>query len=77
MYKENMEYTVSFTGHRPKSLPCGYNEEHIAYKMIKYRLRQLIAGIIRKKSATHFILGLAEGVDTWALTHGRRKSCLK
>ncbi len=34
--------------------------------MIKYRLRQLIVGIIRKKSVTHFISGLAEGVDTWA-----------
>ena len=34
--------------------------------MIKYRLCQLIVGIIRKKSATRFISGLAEGVDTWA-----------
>ena len=66
MYKENMEYTVCFTGHRPKSLPCGYNEEHPACKMIKYRLRQLVAGIIRKKYVTHFLSGLAEGVDTWA-----------
>ena len=61
-----MEYTVCFTGHRPKSLPCGYNEEHPTCKMIKYRLRQLIVGIIRKKSVKHFISGLAEGIDTWA-----------
>ena len=54
-----------FTGHRPKGLVYGYNEEHPACKMIKYRLRQLIAGIIRKKSVTHFLSGLAECVDTW------------
>lgn len=60
------EITCCFTGHRPKSLPCGYNEEHPTCKMIKYRLRQLIDGIICRKSVTHFISGLAEGVDTWA-----------
>ena len=61
-----MCYTACFTGHRPKSLPCGYNEEHLACIKIKFQLRRLIVGVIEKKNVTKFISGMAVGVDTWA-----------
>ncbi|MCH5210166.1 MAG: DUF1273 family protein [Oscillospiraceae bacterium] len=59
--------TCCFTGHRPKSLPCGYNEEHPACLMIKKQLRRLIVGVIEKKNVTKFISGMALGTDMWAL----------
>ncbi len=61
-----MEHTACFTGHRPQSLPCGFNEMHPACLKIKYQLRRLIRGLIDKKNVTHFISGAALGVDTWA-----------
>ncbi len=61
-----MQYTACFTGHRPQSLPCGFNETHPACQKIKYQLRRLIKGLIDKKNVTHFISGAALGVDTWA-----------
>ena len=61
-----MQYTACFTGHRPKSLPCGYNEEHYACIKIKAQLRRMIVGLIEKKNVTHFISGAALGIDTWA-----------
>ena len=62
-----MLYTACFTGHRPKSLPCGYNEEHYACIKIKAQLRRMIVGLIEKKNVTHFISGAAIGVDLWAM----------
>ena len=62
-----MQYTACFTGHRPKSLPCGYNEEHYACIKIKAQLRRMIVGLIEKKNVTHFISGAAIGVDVWAM----------
>ena len=61
-----MKYTACFTGHRPQSLPCRFNEQHPACLKIKYQLRRLIAGLIEKKNVTHFISGAAIGIDTWA-----------
>ena len=61
-----MEYTACFTGHRPKGLPCGYNEEHSACLMIKKQLRRLIVGVMEKKNVTKFISGMALGTDMWA-----------
>ena len=55
-----------FTGHRPRSLPCGYNEGHTACFMIKKQLRRLIVGVIEKKNVTKFISGMALGTDMWA-----------
>ena len=63
--KQNI-ITCCFTGHRPKSLPCGYNEEHPACLKIKTQLRRMISGLIEKKNVTHFISGMAQGVDMWA-----------
>ena len=62
-----MEYTACFTGHRPQSLPCGFDETHPACLKIKHQLKRLIKGLINKKSVTHFISGGALGVDMWAM----------
>lgn len=56
-----------FTGHRPQSLPCGFDETHPACLRIKRQLRRLIVGLIEKKDVTHFISGAALGVDMWAM----------
>lgn len=61
-----MSYTACFTGHRPQSLMCGFDETHPACIKIKNQLERLIIGLIEKKNVTHFISGVALGVDTWA-----------
>lgn len=61
-----MPYTACFTGHRPQNLTCGFNETHPACIKIKNQLERLIIGLIEKKNVTHFISGVALGVDTWA-----------
>ena len=61
-----MSYTACFTGHRPQSLPCGFDETHPACIKIKNQLQKLIIGLIEKKNVTHFISGVALGIDTWA-----------
>ena len=61
-----MLYTACFTGHRPQSLPCKFDETHPACIKIKNQLERLIIGLIEKKNVTHFISGVALGVDTWA-----------
>ena len=63
---EQNEKTCCFTGHRPKGLPCGYNEEHPTCVKIKSQLRRLIVGMIEKMNVTRFISGCALGVDLWA-----------
>lgn len=61
-----IQYTACFTGHRPQSLPCGFNEAHPACMKIKRQPRRLIIGLIEKKNITRFISGVAIGVDIWA-----------
>lgn len=61
-----MSYTACFTGHRPQSLPCGSSETHSACLKIKSQLKRLIIDLIKQKNVTHFISGMALGVDTWA-----------
>lgn len=61
-----MSYTACFTGHRPQSLPCKFDEAHPVCIKIKNQLQRLIIGLIEKKNVTHFISGVALGVDTWA-----------
>lgn len=56
------ESTLAITGHRPKSLPWGYNEEHPACIEFKKELRTVIEGAINY-GFRHFVSGLAEGVD--------------
>ena len=54
--------TVCFTGHRPESLPWGYNENDDRCLAIKKELKALILNAI-DSGYTHFISGMAEGID--------------
>lgn len=57
--------TVCFTGHRPQSLPFGFNEQHPDCVAIKESLKGEIIHCI-ESGATDFITGMALGVDMWA-----------
>ncbi len=54
--------TLCFSGHRPSSLPWGYNENDDRCIAIKNEIRNLIIGAI-DIGYTHFISGMAEGID--------------
>jgi len=56
------EHTLCNTGHRPKSLPWGYNEDHPACIDFKTDLKEILENSI-KYGFKHFISGLAIGVD--------------
>lgn len=57
--------TVCFTGRRPQKLPWGYNESDERCLRLKEKLEKEIDLAI-KNGATHFISGMALGVDMWA-----------
>ncbi len=57
--------SVAFTGHRPCHFPFGYDEYHPACLQLKERLRAEI-GALFAQGYTHFLSGMALGVDTWA-----------
>lgn len=61
-----MEKKCCFTGHRPKSLPFGYNEEEPSCKKLKELLSDNIERQITENGVTHFISGMAMGVDIFA-----------
>lgn len=56
--------TCCFTGHRPQKL--GYGENSIQCDELKNKLLELIRELIEKEGVTHFISGVALGVDTYA-----------
>lgn len=56
--------TCCFTGHRPQKL--GYGENSIQCDELKGKLEELIKNLIEKEGVTHFISGVALGVDTYA-----------
>ena len=56
--------TCAFTGHRPKGL--GYPESDERCAALKEKLRSLIIRMIEEKGVTHFISGMAQGVDMYA-----------
>ena len=53
--------TCCFTGHRPQKL--GYGENSIQCDELKGRLEELIKNLIEKEGVTHFISGVALGVE--------------
>ena len=53
---------ICFTGHRPKSLPWGYDESKESCLLFKSKLRQEIESQIQQGNR-YFISGLALGVD--------------
>ena len=56
--------TCAFTGHRPKGL--GYPESDGRCTALKEKLRSLILKLIEEEGVTHFISGMAQGVDMYA-----------
>ena len=57
--------TVCFTGRRPQKLPWGYNETDERCIKLKQTLTEKIEKAIND-GASHFISGMALGVDMWA-----------
>lgn len=55
-----------FTGHRPQSLPFGFNEQDERCVKLKRLLREEIERQITEEGVTHFISGMAIGVDMYA-----------
>ncbi|MEG1814225.1 MAG: SLOG family protein, partial [Clostridia bacterium] len=60
------EKTCCFTGSRPQNLPCGFNEERPNCIRLKELLHQEIEDLITQQNISHFISGMALGVDQWA-----------
>lgn len=61
MYSEKI--TVCFTGHRLQKLPFGFNEEDPKCIKMKRMLYRKIEDLIVNHGASHFISGMAIGVD--------------
>lgn len=60
------EKVCSFTGHRPQNLPFGFNESDERCDKLKEMLRKEIETMITDNNVTHFVSGMAIGVDTYA-----------
>lgn len=56
------EETACLTGHRPKSLPWGYDENKNSYKRFKKDLFEIFTGAIEYGLKT-YLIGMAEGFD--------------
>lgn len=56
------EETACLTGHRPKSLPWGYDEEKQNCKKFKSDLYDILTGAI-KYGLKNYMVGMAEGFD--------------
>lgn len=56
----------AFTGHRPQSLPFGFNEADERCVVLKGIIRENIIKLIEHEGVTHFISGMAIGVDMYA-----------
>ena len=55
----------AFTGHRPQNLPFRFDETDGRCLRLKAELRKLIVQMIEQKNVTHFISGMALGIDTY------------
>ena len=58
--------TCAFTGHRPQHLPFGMNEDDERCVKLKEELKEQIINLIEAEDVTHFITGMALGVDLYA-----------
>ena len=56
----------AFTGHRPQSLPFGFDESDKRCTALKSAMQDQIAALIEDKEVTHFITGMALGIDVYA-----------
>ena len=58
--------TPCITGHRPQSLSTIDDKtENLAYLTLINKIENIIMILILKENVTHFISGMARGVDTW------------
>ncbi|MEE1056464.1 MAG: SLOG family protein [Acutalibacteraceae bacterium] len=55
-----------FTGHRPQKLPFGFNEADERCVLLKHRIREKVEYLITEQGVTHFIVGMALGVDIYS-----------
>lgn len=55
--------TCCFTGHRPQKLPFKFDEHHPDCVRLKKLLRQEMVRLITGAGVTHFITGMALGID--------------
>ena len=58
--------TCAFTGHRPQHLPFGMNKNDERCVKLKEELKEQIINLIETEGVTHFITGMALGVDLYA-----------
>lgn len=58
-----METTCCFTGHRSERLSFKYEERHPDCLRLKELLRQEMVRLITEEKVTHFITGMALGID--------------
>ena len=58
--------TCAFTGHRPQSLPFGFDESDKRCTSLKSVMRDQIVALIENEGVRHFITGMALGVDMYA-----------
>lgn len=58
--------SCAFTGHRPQNLPFGFDESDVRCVELKIRLYRTIESLITTHHVTHFISGMALGVDMYA-----------
>lgn len=58
--------SCAFTGHRPQKLPFGFREEDQRCAALKETLKKQIIHLITDEDVTHFISGMAMGVDMYA-----------
>ena len=58
--------SCAFTGHRPQSLPFGFDESDKRCTSLKSVMRDQIVALIENEGVTHFITGMALGVDMYA-----------
>lgn len=58
-----MEATCCFTGYRPERLPFKYEGQHPDCLRLKELLRQEMVRLLTEEQVTHFITGMALGID--------------
>lgn len=58
-----LEKTVCFTGHRPQSIPYLWDENSEQSVKLKKEMKSIVIELVEKHSVTHFISGMAIGVD--------------
>ena len=58
-----IEKSACFTGHRPQTIKYLWNESSPKSLVLKSKIKKSIIYLIKEKGVTHFISGMAIGVD--------------